>query len=67
MEKVFDIEGMMCNGCEKRVNNAVTSLDGVSECKASAQDNNATVVFDSSKVSEDQIKEAIEEIGYDVK
>lgn len=67
MEKVFGIEGMMCSGCEKRVNNAVTSLDGVSECKACAQDNNATVVFDSSKVSEDQIKEAIEEIGYDVK
>lgn len=67
MEKVFMIEGMMCSNCEKRVNNAVTALDGVSECKASASENHATVVFDSSKVSEDQIKEAIEEIGYDVK
>lgn len=61
------VEGMMCGNCEKRVNNAVTALDGVSECKASASENHATVVFDSSKVSEDQIKEAIEEIGYDVK
>lgn len=67
MEKVFMVEDMMCGNCEKRVNNAVTALDGVSECKANAQENNATVIFDSSKVSEDQIKEAIEEIGYDVK
>ena len=67
MEKVFMVEGMMCGNCEKRVNIAVSALEGVSECKASAQENNARVVFDSSKISEDQIKEAIEEIGYDVK
>lgn len=66
MEKVFGIEGMMCNGCENRVNRAVLALDGVSDCKADAKENQAIIVFDSNKISEDQIKEAIEEIGYDV-
>lgn len=67
MEKVFMIEGMMCNACENRVNKAVMALDGVSDCKADAKENQAVVSFDSNQVSEAAIKEAIEDIGYDVK
>lgn len=64
---ILNIEGMMCGHCEQRVHTAVSKLAGVVECKVSAKENNATIQFDESKVSEDTIKATIDEIGYDVK
>lgn len=67
MEKVFQVEGMMCQGCEKRVNTALSSLEGVQECQASASTNTVRVIFDENKVSETMLKTTIEDTGYDVK
>lgn len=61
------IEGMMCGHCENRVKNAVMALDGVESCEASAKENQAVICFDESKLKENNLKEAIEEIGYEVK
>lgn len=63
----MQIEGMMCGHCENRVHNAVMALDGVESCEASAKDNQAVIRFDESKLKESNIKETIEEIGYEVK
>ena len=43
------------------------ALDGVESCEASAKDNQAVIRFDESKLKESNIKETIEEIGYEVK
>ncbi len=38
MKKAFQVEGMMCQHCEQRVNKALQGMEGVSACSASAKD-----------------------------
>ena len=60
------IEGMHCQGCVKRVENALGALDGVNDVKVELEDKIATVEYDTQKVSLEEIKEAIEDIGFSV-
>ncbi len=57
------ISGMTCGHCEKSVKNAISELDGVMETKVNLSSSNAEVTFDDSKVSESQIKSAVNETG----
>ncbi|MDR2860315.1 MAG: copper chaperone CopZ [Elusimicrobiota bacterium] len=67
MEKqVLNVEGMSCQHCVAAVNEAVKSLSGVKSVSVSLEDKTATVEFESSKVTLDEIKAAIEEQGYDI-
>ena len=67
MEKlVFNVEGMMCTGCENRVQNALKTIDGVDEVVASHESGTVTVTV-KADVDEKVIKEKIEDIGYEVK
>ena len=67
MEEIkLNVNGMVCGGCEKRVVNAVSTIEGVKEVIANY--NEGTVVVKSDiKISEDIIKEKIEDIGFEVK
>lgn len=64
---VIQVEGMSCNHCVQAVQSALTKLDGVTDAKVSLADKNVTVQYEEGKVSVDQMKEAIEDQGYDVK
>ena len=55
------IEGMSCQHCVKRVDNALKDLQGVVSAKVSVGE----AVIDGN-VSEDLVKETIEDAGYDV-
>lgn len=66
MKKIMKVNGMMCAGCEKRVNNALNSLEGVVSCHASAQSNTVEIEFDEAVVALEDVKETIEEVGYEV-
>jgi len=62
------IEGMTCTACESSVDYALKSESGVIKENSSYKTGIAKVEFDKSKVTEDQLKEAIEEkVGYKVK
>lgn len=63
-EKVLDVEGMMCVHCQKHVSDALNAIDGVS-AEVSLEDKKATVKL-SKKVSDDVLKKAVEEAGYQV-
>ena len=65
-ELVFNVEGMVCNGCENRVQNALKTIDGVEDVVANHENGTVTVTL-NKEVSEDVIKEKIEDIGFDVK
>lgn len=67
MKSEIKVNGMMCAHCEARVTKAVTSLDGVESCVASAADGNVKVGYDESKVSLQAIKDAITAQDYEVK
>ena len=63
-EKIMTIEGMRCENCEIRVENALNRMDGI-VCKVNLKKKIATVSF-SSEVSDDILKETVEKMGYTV-
>lgn len=65
-ELIFNVEGMMCEGCENRIKNAVGSIDGVVDV---APDHKTGIVklITREDVTESMIKEKIEDIGFTVK
>jgi copper chaperone len=63
MAKKIFIEGMSCGHCVKHVTNALTELAGVSDVKVDLTSKTATV---EGNISDDAIKAAIEDAGYDV-
>lgn len=66
-EIVLNVEGMSCGHCSNAVSKAVLALNGVSEAKVDLAKKMVLVVFNPDLLQEAQIKNAIEEQGYDVK
>ncbi len=67
VEASLTIKGMTCTGCEHSVNYALTGSEGVIEASSSYESGTASVKFDQSKISIDQLATAIEEAtGYKV-
>lgn len=65
-EIIIKVEGMVCNGCENRVQNALKTINGVE--KVVANHTNGTVTVTSNdEVEEALLKEKIEDIGFEVK
>jgi len=67
VEASLTVKGMTCTGCEHSVNYALTSSEGVIEASASYETGIASVKFDKSKISIDQLATAVEKkTGYKV-
>jgi Cu2+-exporting ATPase len=56
---------MMCQNCEKHVRTALESLDGVTAVTKVSHDENLAVIETSEDVSEDTIRAAITDAGYE--
>lgn len=65
MKKTIAIEGMMCAHCVAHVDKALRNVDGVSEVTVSLEDKNAVVTL-SGSVTDDQLRAAVTEAGYEV-
>ncbi|MGA4720811.1 copper chaperone CopZ [Fictibacillus nanhaiensis] len=65
--KTLNVEGMTCGHCKAAVTNALNELDGVKNVVVHLESGKVEVELDSSKVTEAEMCEAIEEQGYDVK
>lgn len=67
MEKItLQIKGMSCSHCQNAVTKALQALEGVEKVDVHLEQGTADVTYDRSKVSVEQLKEAVEEQGYDV-
>ena len=64
MEVTIGVYGMTCDHCQKRVADAISSLDGVESVEVDLESERATVSFDPEKVNLDDIKGAIRKAGY---
>ncbi len=62
---ILHIEGMSCEHCSKRVENALSMLPNVAEATVSLAENAATVKLDTF-VSSDALREAVAQAGYTV-
>lgn len=68
MEKVtLNVEGMSCNHCVKAIESSVGELNGVEKVNVNLNEKAVTVEFDKDKATLDEIKETIDDQGYDVK
>ena len=56
---------MMCGGCENRVKNAIKNIEGVENVTAD-HNTGKVIVISNNEVSEEIIKETLEDIGYEV-
>ncbi len=62
----LNVEGMSCSHCVNAVTKAVTALEGVAGVNVDLAGKTVTVDYDENKASLEDIREAIEEEGYDV-
>lgn len=68
MEKItLNVQGMSCDHCVKAVEGSVGALDGVATVKVNLKAATVDVEFNKQQVTLDQIKETIDDQGYDVK
>lgn len=65
MEKVLNIEGMVCMNCVKHVDKALREIQGIKDVKVSLEDKTAQVQL-GEDVPDDVLKAAIEDAGYQV-
>ncbi|ADU26535.1 heavy-metal-associated domain-containing protein [Ethanoligenens harbinense] len=67
MNKVtLTIDGMMCMGCKGKVEKALEGLKGVHTYTVDLSNGKASVEYDSSLVTPDVMKVAIEDKGFSV-
>ncbi len=59
------VEGMVCGGCENRVQNAVSMIEGVEKVVANHTTGTVNITAEES-VDENTIKEKINDIGFEV-
>lgn len=60
------VEGMVCNGCENRIQNSLKTIKGIERVIASYK-NRTVKVFLEDEIEENIVKEKIEDIGFQVK
>ncbi|MCC5793113.1 MAG: heavy-metal-associated domain-containing protein [Chromatiales bacterium] len=60
------VDGMTCGGCERSIQNALTSRDGISAATADRSQGLVKVDFDPALIQQAEIEKAILEAGFKV-
>ncbi|HHV76699.1 MAG TPA: heavy-metal-associated domain-containing protein [Syntrophothermus lipocalidus] len=63
---VLKVRGMTCMHCKANVEQALMQMSGVKEAEVHLQKGEVSVTFDDAVVDLEEIREEIEEIGYEV-
>jgi copper chaperone len=63
-DTVIRVEGMTCEHCVKTVTQALLALPGVESAKVDLARGTASVTYDGSRVSSDQLTRTIRSAGY---
>lgn len=63
-ELLFNIEGMSCASCSARIEKVVSSMAGVDKAEVNLPAGSGRVVFDPHQVSQRQIREKINSLGF---
>lgn len=61
----LNIKGMHCEGCSSRLERILKNLDGVKNASVSLENKSAIITFDESVITENSIKEAILDGGFE--
>ncbi len=66
MKTELTVKGMTCSGCEQRVGQALTRLEGVSDAKADHKAERVVVEHDPTRADEQALRARVIEAGYEV-
>ena len=58
------VEGMVCEGCENRVKNALSTLDGIQSIQASHK-TGIVIVTSNKEIEKSVIEERINDLGFE--
>ncbi len=64
-ETIINVKGMVCNGCENRVINALKNINGVKNVIADHNTGKVTVTS-NDEVIKSVLKDKIEDLGFEV-
>jgi copper chaperone CopZ len=59
-------EKIRCEGCERRITNALKGLNGVRQVSANAASQQVTVAIDTDVLHQDQLQRRLAQLGYEV-
>ncbi|MDR0767040.1 MAG: copper ion binding protein [Methanosarcinales archaeon] len=62
----FKVGGMTCGHCQRRVEDALKNIDGVSKATVNIEKSEVTVEYDYFRTSLSVLKKAIANAGYEV-
>ena len=62
--KTFHVEGMRCEHCKAKVEKALQGIDGITAAEANVQEANVRIEYDESRVSCDDMRDAVEDAGF---
>ncbi len=63
----FGVTGMTCASCVRRIEKALSKVEGVQEANVNLATEKARVVFDPTKAGREQLQKAVEKAGYGVR
>lgn len=66
MQTTLNVKGMTCGHCESSVKGALEGLDGVTNVAVNLSTGKVDITYDNGQVTEADMREAVEEQGYDV-
>lgn len=64
--KRFQLEPLTCPSCIKKIETKLNKMTGVEEAKVMFNSSKVKTTFDESKISENELKDTIENLGYPV-
>jgi copper chaperone len=64
--RLIKVTGMTCGGCSSKVTRTLKALAGVDEVRVSLEVGEATVRYDETRVSSDQLELALTSAGFGV-
>ena len=64
-ETQIKVNGMVCEGCENRVKNALSTIDGIESVEANHKTGIVTVIS-NEEIERSVIEEKIDDIGFEV-
>lgn len=65
-EKEIKVVGMHCHSCVNAVQLSLTDVDGIEDAQADLDSGITKITLDSEKVSDADIREAVEDAGFNV-
>ena len=63
-EYIINVEGMMCEGCENRIQNSLKNIEGIEKVVANHKEGTVTIIGENVDI--DKVKQRIEDIGFEV-